>query len=141
MEYAREYRQLTNRELPADATVLDIISDGLPLDAIENIASIFDIKKSQAAPLLGISLRAVQARKQRNTMKTLRMHESDRAFQLVKLMNEPVKYFGSIGVATRWMKTPNKALGNKVPLELCTTGLGIQMIRDSINRLNCGFTA
>lgn len=141
MQYSKEYRQLTKVKPPEGANVIDLIDKGLPLEAVEQVAIMFEINRSHAALLLGVSIRALQSRKQENKVKTLPLQESDRALQLTRLMNDAVEYFGSLESANRWMKTLNKGLGDKQPIELCNTGVGMSMVRDSINRLKYGMTA
>lgn len=141
MQYAKEYNQLTNTKAPEDANIIDLLAEGLPLGAVELVANMYEINRSQAASLLGVSIRALQSRRQGNKVTTLPLQESDRALQLARLMNEAVAYFGSNAAANRWMKTSNIGLGDKMPIKLCNTGVGMGMVRDSITRLKYGMTA
>lgn len=121
--------------------MLDVLGGGLPLSVIEQMAIMFEINRYQVASLLGVSVRALQYRKRENSLKTLPMRKSDKALQLARLMNEAVEYFGTFEASNRWMKTASKGLGDKMPLALCNNGVGMEMVRESINRLKYGMTA
>ena len=141
MQYSKEYRQLTQHAAPDFDSVIDIIEEGLPLSAVEQIAKMFEVSKARAAAMLGVSLRALQSRSQSDHKGKLPLRESDRALQLAKLMNEAIVCFGNAENAVRWMKSANTGLGNKKPVDLCSSGVGMEMVRDSVNRLKFGLTA
>lgn len=141
MLYEKEYCQLTNTPIPKNVNVIDILAKGLPLIAVDEIARMFDISQSQASLLIGVSIRTVQARKKETPLKTLHLQESDSALQIAKLRNDALEYFGSEQAVNRWMKSVNKGLGDKAPITLCNTGVGRELVRESVNRLKYGMTA
>jgi putative toxin-antitoxin system antitoxin component (TIGR02293 family) len=108
---------------------------------VDEIARMFDISQSQASLLIGVSIRTVQARKKETPLKTLHLQESDSALQITKLRNDALEYFGSEQAVNRWMKSVNKGLGDKAPITLCNTGVGRELVRESLNRLKYGMTA
>ncbi|MEQ5808529.1 hypothetical protein J3369_14070 [Alteromonas sp. NFXS44] len=61
MQYAKEYRQLTQHAAPDFDSVIDIIEEGLPLSAVKQIAKMFEVSKARAAAMPGVSLRAWQS--------------------------------------------------------------------------------
>jgi len=124
MLYGKEYCQLTKTPAPENVNIIDILDRGLPLIVIDEIARMFDINKSQASTRIGVSIRTVQTRKKEKLLKTLSLQESDNALQIARLMNDALEYFGSEQAVNHWLKTNNKGLGDKTPIEICNTGVG-----------------
>jgi putative toxin-antitoxin system antitoxin component (TIGR02293 family) len=40
--------------------------------------------------------------------------------------------------ASRWLDTPNKALGGRKPLDLLDTELGVREVEEILGRIDCG---
>ena len=142
MQYAKEYMQLTHKQPPANVNVVELIEKGLPVGAVDELAKLLELNKTEVANLLGVTLRALQQRRtgaERGIRLTGQL--TDKAFQLVRLMNEITDYFGSRAAANKWMKTPNMVLGDVAPIDLCNKGVGMDMVRDVVNRMKYGMTA
>ncbi|MGY0645838.1 MAG: antitoxin Xre-like helix-turn-helix domain-containing protein, partial [Paraglaciecola chathamensis] len=60
MILAREYKQLTLKNPPQSMTVLHVIAQGLPLNAVDNMSRIFGINRTRVAALLGVTPRSLQ---------------------------------------------------------------------------------
>ncbi|WP_418889500.1 antitoxin Xre/MbcA/ParS toxin-binding domain-containing protein [Paraglaciecola polaris] len=56
-------------------------------------------------------------------------------------MNEITETFGSQKAAVKWMNTSNIGLRDEKPLSLCNSFTGMEMVRNSVNRLKYGMTA
>lgn len=68
MRFAREYSQLTKLMTPKDADIIDIVCQGLPLSALDEIVSVFKIDLDHAADLLGLTKIAIQLRDNKKKM-------------------------------------------------------------------------
>jgi len=123
-------------------TVLHVIAQGLPLNAVDNMSRIFGINRTRVAALLGVTPRSLQQLK-KNDQGATRLSDqiSDRALQLTRLMNDVTECFGSHEAAVKWMDTPNIGLSDEKPLSLCSSITGMEMVRNSVNRLKYGMTA
>lgn len=144
MQYAKEYTQLTDKQPPPNMTIAAVIEEGLPVSALDNMTQILGVNKSGVASLLGVTTRTLQQRSRKQVdhgMARLNDQLSDRAIQLTRLMNEVIECFGGHDAAMKWMRTPNIGLGDKTPLSLCNSYTGMDMVRNSINRLKYGLTA
>lgn len=65
--------------------------------------------------------------------------ETDYELRLAGLFDRAVHLFeGDTAAATVWLRSPAKALGNKVPLELAKTEIGARAVEDLIGRLEFG---
>jgi putative toxin-antitoxin system antitoxin component (TIGR02293 family) len=49
-----------------------------------------------------------------------------------------MEVLGTIDKARAWLKTPNRALGNEVPLSLMDTDTGSRQVEEVLLRLNYG---
>lgn len=142
MNYAREYKQLTTKNPPKSMTISMVIEQGLPLGAVDKMTEILGINKSGVANLLGVTPRSLQQlKKNDHGISRLSNQITDRALQLTRLMNEIAEYFGSQDSAIKWMNTPNIGLCDEKPLLLCNSFTGMEMVRNSVNRLKYGMTA
>tara|TARA_R110001583_G_scaffold186189_1_gene346780 strand:- start:9119 stop:9541 length:423 start_codon:yes stop_codon:yes gene_type:complete len=140
MLYAREYKQLTAKPPPKNMSISMVIEQGLPINAVDNMIKILGINKSCVANLLGVTPRSLQQLK-KNAHPRLNNQLTDRALQLARLMNEITECFSSKEAAIKWMSTPNIGLGDETPLSLCNSFTGMEMVRNSVNRLKYGMTA
>ena len=142
MIYAREYKQLTTTPLPKNMTISKVIELGLPLDAVDRMTKILGINKSCVANLLSVTLCSLQQLKKNDHGNSRLSNQlTDRAFQLTHLMNEITETFGSQKAAVKWMNTSNIGLRDEKPLSLCNSFTGMEMVRNSVNRLKYGMTA
>lgn len=132
-KYTKEYTQLTGSALPAGINMMQVIDAGLPIRAFYAFASLFDIAEPQALKLLGLSDQHLL--KSKLPQKTF-----GRMLILCKLFNDATEQFGSRQQGHRWLNTPSKALGDTSSINLLDTGVGIEMVIDSLNRLQTGMT-
>jgi putative toxin-antitoxin system antitoxin component (TIGR02293 family) len=69
-------------------------------------------------------------------------HESDRLVRLARLFGRALDLFESdAGAAREWLTTPQRALGNVVPLEVGKTDIGATKVQNLIGRLEYGIPA
>lgn len=106
------------------------------------MSQLLGVNKSGVATLLGVTTGTLQQRKNTDQA-AVRLSEqlTDRAFQIARLMNDVIEYFGSRQSAIKWMNTPNIGLGDVTPLSLCTKITHMEMVRNTVNHLKYGITA
>ena len=63
---------------------------------------------------------------------------SDQILQLADVYSKGEDIFGSRNKVNLWMETPNKALGQKKPVELLSSSYGVQMIHEVLGRIEHG---
>jgi putative toxin-antitoxin system antitoxin component (TIGR02293 family) len=85
--------------------------------------------------ILGIPPRTVARRKE---ARQLNPQESDRLYRLARAAAQAVAVLGSLDKARLWLKTPNRALGCELPLDLLDTEIGARQVDDVLLRLNYG---
>jgi putative toxin-antitoxin system antitoxin component (TIGR02293 family) len=57
---------------------------------------------------------------------------------VAKTIAQTVEVLGSIDKARVWLKSPNRALGGEVPLDLLDTEIGASQVDEVLLRLNYG---
>jgi|688.fasta_scaffold44238_9 hypothetical protein len=55
-----------------------------------------------------------------------------------RVLSQAVEVLGSIDKARLWLKTPNRALGCEMPLDLLDTDIGTRQVEEVLLRLNYG---
>jgi putative toxin-antitoxin system antitoxin component (TIGR02293 family) len=108
---------------------------GLPYAALEAVASSFDIAREDLVAVLHLPPRTLARRKRE---KRLRADESDRLFRLGRIAALAEEVLGTREKATRWLHTPNRALGQAVPLRHLDTELGARQVEDLLIRIAHG---
>ena len=98
------------------------VSMGLPLETVADALKI---------PTRTLSRRKLEGR--------LQPDESERVLRLSNLFDKAVALFdGNRAAATKWFRTPQRALGECPPLEYAKTEIGAREVEDLIGRLEHG---
>jgi putative toxin-antitoxin system antitoxin component (TIGR02293 family) len=71
----------------------------------------------------------------------LTREESDRVARIARVMVVAAENFGDADRAARWLRTPNHALQERIPLKLLATSEGARVVEESIYRLAHGIFA
>lgn len=111
------------------------VRKGLPFAAFEAVSKHLDISPQHITSVLGIPPRTVARRK---AARHLTPQESDRLYRLAHAISQAVDTLGSIDKARVWLKTPNRALGGDVPLDLLDTDIGARQVEEILLRLDYG---
>ncbi|MEA5417442.1 type II RES/Xre toxin-antitoxin system antitoxin [Synechococcus sp. BA-132 BA5] len=117
------------------AELREAVRKGLPFSAFEALSRHLAISQQQVTAVLGIPPRTIARRK---ASQSLTPQESDRLYRVAKTIAQTVEVLGSIDKARVWLKSPNRALGGEVPLDLLDTEIGAHQVEDVLLRLNYG---
>ncbi len=60
------------------------------------------------------------------------------AEELVDVTARAIEVFGTREKATRWLRTPVRALGNQTPMSLLRTAEGLIRVRDTLGQVEHG---
>jgi len=127
------------RALGADPSNLDALRRrlrlGLPYEALAAVSSAYDLDLRSLAVVLRIPARTL-ARRRRE--RRLHPDESDRLFRVARIAALAEETLGGRDKAARWLKRPNRALGNGVPLDHLDTDLGVRQVEDVLGRISHG---
>lgn len=68
----------------------------------------------------------------------LRADESDRLLRLARVVAQAAQTLGSEEKAVKWLRRPNRALGNQVPLEILDNDIGALQVDEVLGRIAHG---
>jgi putative toxin-antitoxin system antitoxin component (TIGR02293 family) len=117
------------------AELRDAIHIGLPFSAFLALSKQLEISPQHLIAVFGIPPRTVARRKE---ARHLNPQESDRLYRVASTLSQAVEVLGSIDKARVWLKTPNRALGCEIPLDLLDTDIGTRQVEEVLLRLNYG---
>lgn len=131
---------LTNDWLGIRATdtlqLVQAIDSGFPFATLDRVRRETGLPMERLAVSIGLSPRTLTRRKKE---KKLSAAESDRLVTVTRLLTQAVELFeGQKPSAVRWFVQPNRALGNRSPLEMAATETGAREVENLIGRLEHG---
>jgi putative toxin-antitoxin system antitoxin component (TIGR02293 family) len=124
-----------SRRVDSPEDLKDWIREGFPFSSLEYVMERFALSREEISSALGLPPRTLARRKQE---RKLRRDESDRLFRLVRIASQAAEVLGGEGRASRWLHTPNRALGGQPPLELLDTDLGSRQVEEVLGRIEHG---
>lgn len=68
----------------------------------------------------------------------LTVDENDNALRLVEILNHATRVFADKAVAIDWLRTPNRAMGNIVPLDLLESETGARLVEQALHQIDFG---
>ena len=68
----------------------------------------------------------------------MRADESDRLIRVARVGAQAVEVLGTEERAAAWLHRPNRALGNRLPLDLLSTDLGAKQVEEALSRTEHG---
>lgn len=111
------------------------LRQGLPYGVLAALTSTYDIDLKSLAVVLHIPARTLARRR---LQRRFRPDESDRLFRVARIAALAEESLGGRDRAARWLKRPNRALGNAVPLHHLDTELGARQVEDILGRIAHG---
>lgn len=112
------------------------IRSGLPAASALAFKQALDLTNEQLASVLGVSLRTVArldpARSHLDAVSGDRLVRSARLFAIAEEVLEEAR------AAAQWLKSPQRALGGAVPLELAQTDVGSRAVEALLGRMEHG---
>jgi putative toxin-antitoxin system antitoxin component (TIGR02293 family) len=128
-------RRVLRRHPPSLDALRARLRKGLPYSALDAVAVRFGLTPAELVVLLALAPRTLARRK---AEQRLRANESDRLFRVTRIAALTEEVLGSAEKARRWLHDPNRALGNRAPLELLDTDLGVREVEDVLSRIAHG---
>jgi putative toxin-antitoxin system antitoxin component (TIGR02293 family) len=122
---------------PATATEWDSrIHAGLPAAAAQAFKEALRLTNGELAAVLGVSLRTLA----RLDLARARLDSvsGDRLVRAARLYSIAAEVLEDSEAAARWLKTPQRALGGAVPLQLAETDAGTRAVEALLGRMEHG---
>ena len=120
---------------PLAVRLRSAVREGLPFSAFESVATQIGLPPLQLTALLGIPSRTMARRK---TEQQLRPRNPIGYSVLARSFAQVVGILGSRDRARVWLRTPNRALGGEIPLDLLDTEIGSRQVEEVLFRLEHG---
>lgn len=120
---------------PTDFDLLSLARKGISKKSLLALAKQISLTIEEIATVLHISERTLQ----RYTPSTLvKTEHADRAIELARLYERGAEVLGSSKAFDTWMRSPNYALNNEIPLSLLDTSIGFDLILQILGRIEHG---
>lgn len=113
------------------------VRKGISLGEVIRFVEQIGLTQQEAAALLGLPLRTFQ-RWLRAPEKKLDSTTGGRYYRTIKIMQHAVMLLGSTVTTLEWLRSPQRALGHRVPLELLATEPGAEAVEDLLGRIEYG---
>ena len=128
-------RKVFKRRIDNVDQLRDTVKAGLPYASFEALIDKLGLAREEAAAALHLPQRTIARRKKE---KKLQADESDRLLRLARVSAQAVATLGNEEKAVRWLRRPNRALGNQVPLNLVDSDLGTRQVEEVLGRIEHG---
>jgi putative toxin-antitoxin system antitoxin component (TIGR02293 family) len=110
---------------------------GVPAQALAELASALGLSgPRELAAQLGLADRTVQRRLSKR--QPLSREESEKSIRVARAHVKARHVLEDEGAGARWLQTPSKALGGRMPLSLLGTGDGFTAVMDELGRIDHG---
>ncbi|WP_131535876.1 type II RES/Xre toxin-antitoxin system antitoxin [Pedobacter nototheniae] len=120
---------------PSDFDLLSVARKGIQKKSLTALAKQISLTIEEIAGVLHISGRTLQ----RYTPTTLVKTEyADRAIELARLYEHGIDVLGDTKTFNTWMRSPNKALNDEIPLNLLDTSIGFELVLKVLGRIEYG---
>jgi len=114
--------------------LIDMVGEGIPVHMLEDFMKTERLTQTEITAL-GIAYRTFMRRKKQERLKS---DESDKVIRLFRMIQFANTVFGDRDKAHTWLRRPNKALKNKVPLALLKTEPGARLVETMLGRIEQG---
>lgn len=121
-------------------TLFDLIRltrKGIHSKGVTRLLSTLDLSRDDFADAVGIKSRTL-SRRFVNPNTLLSSEESEKTVRVARIFIEAMEVLGSEEKARTWLKRPNKALGNQLPIQCLDSDLGTEQVIDILGRIREG---
>lgn len=113
------------------------VRKGIALGEVIRFVEQIGLTQQEAADLLGLPLRTFQ-RWLSAPERKLDPTTGGRYYRAIKIMQHANVLLGSMATTLEWLRSPQRALGFRVPLELLATEPGAEAVEDLLGRIEYG---
>jgi putative toxin-antitoxin system antitoxin component (TIGR02293 family) len=114
---------------------IETIKEGISKEELENLKEQTGIDYNMLAKVLAVTKATLHNKKGKSRFDAF---VSERILLLADIYSFGYAVFKEREKFNRWMKTPNRALGNIIPLNLTETVYGMEEVKNLIGRIDYG---
>jgi putative toxin-antitoxin system antitoxin component (TIGR02293 family) len=111
------------------------VKKGFRLFTVYRLGQNLDVSSQVLARVVRIAPRTLARRKREGRLDP---SESERVLRIGRLLDQATEVLGGPDLARQWLKSPNRALGNKTPLEYADTEPGAKEVENLLGRIEHG---
>lgn len=120
---------------PTSFDLLQLARKGISKKSITQLAKQITLTLEEISAVLHISERTLQRYTPNTLVKT---EHADRVIELARLYERGISVLGSTEAFNIWMRQPNRALNDEIPLQLLDTSIGFELVLQVLGRLDYG---
>ena len=128
-------KKVLHKKIQDQMDMVALIEQGLTKEAAMHLAKALSITNKRLAELLPISKRTLE---RYHAKKHLDRATSQQLISLARLTARGFEVFGYPDKFVEWMNAPCTALGERTPISLIATQVGIDMVLDELGRIEHG---
>lgn len=114
------------------------VSAGLPTDSLTFVQRLLDLSNLELARVLSVSPRTLSRRRKEDLLPP---EESERVYRVGRLAQFAADVLGGADEARAWLREPNFALGEAVPLEVLRTEPGAELVERVLHQVAHGIAS
>jgi len=112
------------------------VERGFPFDAFEQLRDNSGLSADDLLTWLQLAPRTLARRKQQRRFSA---EESDRLLRAARVLGRALELFdGDRDGALEWLRTPQRALGGELPIDVARTDLGAREVENLVGRVEHG---
>ena len=119
--------------------LIKLVREGISYVDFSKVSNLAPFTTKEWAAYLNISTRTMERQREEN--RAFRQEQSEKILSIYQLLNYGQSVFGKRENFFEWMSSESIALGGIRPKELLDTGIGINMVKDELGRLEHGVLA
>ncbi len=128
--------QALGRSTPkTEFELIALVRRGVPYRALAKAKTALDVTTDDLSRFLHLKKRTLARRRGEQR---LTADESERLVRLARVAARAEEVLGDRASALRWIRKPNRALGNASPIELLDTDLGLEAVLTTLGRIEHG---
>lgn len=128
-------KKVLHKKIKDQMDMVELIEHGLTKESAMHLAKALSITNKRLAELLPISRRTLE---RYHAKKHLDRATSQQIISLARLTARGFDVFGDRVKFVEWMNAPCTALGERTPISLINTQIGIDMVIDELGRIEHG---
>lgn len=113
------------------------VRKGISLGEVTRFMERMGLTQQEVAALLGLPLRTFQ-RRLGAPEKKLDPTTGGRYYRAIKIVQHATVLMGATTTTLEWLRSPQRALGFRIPLELLATEPGSEAVEDLLGRIEYG---
>lgn len=125
--------EVLKHDIHDEMSLVDLIQRGLPVQSADEVVIWRVITADEVRDMI-VPTRTLARRRKEGRLDS---NESDKLVRIARIV-ELARETMSEEKAALWMRRPNRALKNKVPLELCRTEAGARLVEAVLGRISYG---